>query len=119
MMTCAVGGFIFAYYTTDQRQMVNQWYNRPDLKPYPAMVPRECMDVTERTILEAHSIKFQNLRAKEERKKSAWYRLFFPNDADYNVKENPYALNNRENVYNPLNGYVGSFENHYRDHVNE
>ena len=96
--------------------MVNTWYNRPDLKPYPAMVPKESMDITERTALEAHSRKFRNERHKDEKKKSTWYRLLFPNSADYNVKENPYAIHPKENVYNPKNGYFASYTNRFRDH---
>jgi hypothetical protein len=44
------------------------------------------------------------MRYKQEKKKSAWYRLFYPLDADYNVKENPWAHNHKDNVYNPYNG---------------
>ena len=45
-LTCLAGGIAFAFYTTDNRQMKNTWYNRPELKPFPAMVPRDTMDVT-------------------------------------------------------------------------
>ena len=118
-LTCAVGGFIFAGFTVDQRQVKNTWYNRPDLKPFPAMVPKECLDETEQTTLEAHYQKFRNEQNKETRKKSAWYRLFFPNKADYSVNRNIYAYENKENLYNPANGFVGSIHNHYRDHHQE
>jgi len=53
-LTCAAGGFLFASWSMDGRLMVNTWYNRPDLKPFPAMVPKESMDITERTIYETH-----------------------------------------------------------------
>jgi hypothetical protein len=43
----------------------------------------------------------------------------FPNDADYNVKENPLAHTHRENVYNPTNGYYAVAGNTFRHHVNE
>lgn len=118
-MTCLTGGIMFAFYTTDTRQIKNTWYNRPELKPFPAMVPFDHMDVTQRTSMEAHLGSYRREKAKQERKKSSWYRLFFPNDADYNVKENPFAINNKENVYNPNNGYYGSIHNHYRDHTND
>jgi hypothetical protein len=52
--TIFLGGFAFAYATVESNQMRNTWYNRPDLKPFPAMVAKEEMDVTERTMLEAH-----------------------------------------------------------------
>ncbi len=44
--TILIAGYLFAHYTTDRRQTINTWYNRPDLKPYPAMVAKEHMDVT-------------------------------------------------------------------------
>jgi hypothetical protein len=49
-----VSGVTFAYLTTDSSQKNNIWFNRPDLKPFPAMVAKDTMDVTERTMLEAH-----------------------------------------------------------------
>ena len=53
--TCLTGGLIFGYYTTDMRQMKNTWYNRPELKPYPAMVPdNDVLDVTERMSRATH-----------------------------------------------------------------
>ena len=55
LLTCAAGGFMFASYTMNERQIINTWYNRPDLKPYPAMVPKEeGFDITEHSIKEAH-----------------------------------------------------------------
>jgi len=83
------------------------------------MVPQDSMDVTQRTALYAHLQSYRNQRNKEERKKTAWYRLFFPLDADYNVKENPFAHHAKENVYNPGNGFYASIHNHYRDHHQE
>jgi hypothetical protein len=64
MLTCITGGLLFAFYTVDNNQIRNTWYNRPDLKPYPAMVPIDTMDVTQRTALEAHSAKYRAERAK-------------------------------------------------------
>lgn len=51
---CVAGGFVFASLTDDERQLRDAWYSRPDLKPYPAMVPKEEMSITERTMYEAH-----------------------------------------------------------------
>jgi hypothetical protein len=53
-LTMVVSGVTFAYLTTDSSQKNNIWFNRPDLKPFPAMVAKDTMDVTERTMLEAH-----------------------------------------------------------------
>jgi hypothetical protein len=38
ILSSTVAGFIFAGYVTEQRTVLNHWYNRPDLKPFPAMV---------------------------------------------------------------------------------
>jgi hypothetical protein len=34
-------GYMFARFTVNPQQLLNPWYNRPDLKPYPAMVHYE------------------------------------------------------------------------------
>jgi len=34
--------------------MKDPWYARPDLKPFPAMVPKEELSITERTALASH-----------------------------------------------------------------
>lgn len=52
--TMFVGGLLFAFTTMNQRMLGDDWFNRPDLKPYPAMVPKETMSITERTMYEAH-----------------------------------------------------------------
>lgn len=54
MLTCAAGGFLFATFTVSDKFLINKWYNRPDLKPFPAMVAKDDMDVTEKTIYEHH-----------------------------------------------------------------
>jgi hypothetical protein len=54
------------------------------------MVPRESMDVTERTMMNTHYQSFRNKQYAEDKKNRTWYRLFFPNDAKFDVKENPY-----------------------------
>lgn len=60
-LTCTIGGLAFAVYTTDTRQMVNRWYNRTDLKPYPAMVPgNDELDITEKTARAAHMNSFRH-----------------------------------------------------------
>jgi hypothetical protein len=53
--TIFLGGFLFAMATVDHRILEDAWFARPDLKPFPAMVPgaRE-MDITERTMWDAH-----------------------------------------------------------------
>ena len=115
-----LGGFLFAKMTVKDNYMVDAWYQRPDLKPFPAMVPKEELDITERTMLESHYQSFRNKEYKESKKRRTWYRLLFPNDADYSVKENPYSLTHRFNVYNAADNYYTNFDTaHFRDHQNE
>jgi hypothetical protein len=47
-LTCCIGGAIFAYATVDQRQKIDAFYTRPDLKPFKAMVPKEELDEAEK-----------------------------------------------------------------------
>jgi hypothetical protein len=58
--SCILGGIAFAYATTSTNQKSDPWYQRPDYRPYPAMVPKEDMDVTQRTALESHYQSFRN-----------------------------------------------------------
>ena len=51
---CCAGGLLFAYLTVNPLQMRDPWYDRPDLKPFKAMVPKEEMSIAERTAYEAH-----------------------------------------------------------------
>jgi hypothetical protein len=118
-LTCISGGLMFAFMTTDKRQMSNPWYNRPDLKPYPAMVPQKDLDITQKTALFAHYQSNRNTSYSSDVKRRTWYRVLFPNDADYSVKENPYSQYHKDDIYNPANGYYSSPTNHFRDHVNE
>ena len=116
---CLAGGYMFASYTVDANVMKDPWFTRPDLKPFPAMVPKDELDITERTMLEAHYQTFRNKEYKENKKHRTWYRLFFPADADYSVSRNPYTQTHRENVYNPANNYYARPGNTFRQHVNE
>jgi hypothetical protein len=118
-MTIFGGGLLFAYMTTDGRYLHNTWYQRPDLKPFPAMVPQDAGDITSKTSLYTHYQSNRNSSYKQDMKRRTWYRLLFPLDADYSVKENPYANHSRDDVYNPKNGYYATPTNHFRDHVNE
>lgn len=88
--TCALGGFCFAYYTVSTNQKRDGWYSRPDTRPFPAMVPKESMDETERTMLETHYQSFRNKEYQEGKKNRTWYRLLFPNDAKFDAAQNPY-----------------------------
>lgn len=83
------------------------------------MVHKEGTDITYETALQAHYQSYRTKRNKEERKKTAWYRILFPRDADYRAVENPYAKYNAGDVYNPANGFYSSTTNRFRDHHQE
>lgn len=84
------------------------------------MVAKEDLSITERTMYESHYQSYRNKAYKDEKKHRAWYRLFFPLDADYSVNRNPYSQTHRYNVYNPANNFYSEVGNgHYRDHYNE
>lgn len=51
-------------------------------------------------------------------KKSAWYRYFFPNSADWNVKDNPYSTHSKREVYSTSNNLYPTATNDFRDHLN-
>lgn len=93
-------GYVWAHYKTDDRIMYNPWYNRPDLKPYAAMVEQ---DDEEKAIM--HTLKmahYQSYRAKEaraDRWRSPVVRYFFPNYADWTIRSNPYVELGYDKVY--------------------
>ena len=116
----ALGGITFAYWRTDESLVTDEWYSRPDKKPFPAMVAKEDMSITERTMYETTYRSWRQKKYKDEKKHRSWYRLFFPLDADYSTERNPYAQTHRHNVYNPANHYYPTAgRNHFRDHLNE
>ena len=74
-----IAGFIFAKAVTDNRQTLNPWYNRPDMKPYPAMVktdPEEQKKID--TMLYAHSARYRQQLEREDFWRSPVIRYFFP-----------------------------------------
>lgn len=82
----------WAYYKTDRSYMSNEWYTRPDLKPFKAMVkltPEE--EAVQQHLRNTVSLSGGYEFRQQERKKSAFYRLLFPYTADYNLKSNPVA----------------------------
>ena len=106
-----VAGFIFARAITDPtRRTSNQWYNRPDLKPYPAMVAQPERDITRETME-------RDLYGKgSEGKKSPIYRYFFPRDADFTIKENPYTNANREDIWDHRKAQYPTYGNNFGAH---
>ena len=90
MITVFVSGFLFAQYMTDTGPTKNMDYQRPDFKPKAAMVKDTSMLYDEKT--EQQIKAYYKLRSDPEaRKRSTWYRFFFPLDADYSVTPNPWS----------------------------
>jgi hypothetical protein len=78
------------------------------------------MSIAERTAYESLYQSFRNRRYKSEKKKTAWYRVFFPGNAGWTMQENPSTKTHRDNVYNPAKGYYPTIStHHFRDHIND
>ena len=111
----ALMGFLFArHYTDEGVRTGNQWYNRPDLKPKAAMVDTQ-ESIMERTMKKDQ---YMVLKKEGEGKRSPIYRFFFARDADFTVKENPYANAHREDVWNHKEAMYSDYGNDFRDHHN-
>ena len=121
ILSSGVLGFLFARYTVDSTFFTNPWYNRPDLKPYPAMVNQDENPnaLTEQTVKEIHYNSYRNARKAEDRKRSAWYRYFFALDADFSVKENPYVTQHPKDVYNREDMRFVTYSNRFSDHTQD
>ena len=116
----AIGGFLYASYFTNPFLIRNEWYTRPDLKPFPAMVPQESLSESDKIIMETYYKKYRAEKEAANRKNSTWYRVLFPNAASYDVESNPYVGSNGRRVYNPLDTRYESHTStgHFRDHLN-
>jgi hypothetical protein len=106
-------GYLFARTFTDSAiRCSNEWYNRPDLKPFPAMVKQHEGDLTHRTMLEAQ----YNNKQQSSFKSSALYRFFMGRDADFTIRENPYAKLHPEDVWNSQRGHYTTYTNNFGQH---
>lgn len=118
ILSSTVVGFVFAKWNTDARVLYNPWYNRPDLKPFPAMV-----EMDEETKAKMHSVKmahyadYQKQVAKEDFFKSAFMRYFLPRFADWEIRENPYRQRPHTDVYSLENPSPAFGRNNFRDHM--
>lgn len=104
-MSCTAGGLAFAYLTTRGDLIHDEWYARPDLKPFPAMVPQETLSDSERIIFQTYYKRYRDEKNAENRRNKTWYRVLFPLTAEYDTKRNPYHGTHKDNVYNPYNTY--------------
>ena len=118
-------GLAFARYVTDwQATAANEWYNRPDFKPYPAMVKTpgqggsvagQGEDKSAAVIQDKYYWKGEHKNG--DYKKSAVYRFFFPMDADFAVEENPFRQMSPLDVrMNRQGKYVTHSTSNYSEH---
>jgi len=105
-------GWFFARTVTDSKMFCsNEWYNRPDLKPYQAMV-KPADDLTWSTMLESQYIN----RQQSGWKSSPIYRYFMARDADFTIKANPYEKLHPEDVWDPRVGRFSTYTNRFGEH---
>ena len=81
--TCFIVGNLLAGYMTDTSRLSNEWYTRPDLKPKAAMVKDDSM-LYEADVVNQMKQQHYNT-VTDDHKKSNWYRMLFPLDANYDT----------------------------------
>ena len=117
--TALLAGYLFAQYTVDPAmKATNGMYNRPDFKPKAAMVQSvEDNDVSMTSMKQQTYQKHKNLG---DAKKGVFYRYFFTQDANFELKENPYRNNHPDDVYDAKKQYVTTYASAgFRDHVRD
>ena len=94
----------------------NGWYNRPDFKPKAAMVEEDENDVTKRSMLQQSYVKHSKLG---DEGKGILYRYFFTQDADFELKSNPYRTHHPDDAFDPSKPYYPTHSNDFRDHCRD
>jgi hypothetical protein len=100
---------------TDDSYLNNEFYTRPDFKPKMAMI-----DVEDQTDYDPKAME-QLLdhaygKYKSEPKKSALYRLLWPNAADFKPKTNVWLGTNPDSAYKASSGAFPTLHHDYADH---
>lgn len=120
-LTMMVVGATYANKYTDDSNMKNQYYTRPDLKQKAAMV-KEGTDydpVVYQQMLQQNYTQYKSNKLGEDKKKSSWYRLFKPLDADFETKANLYdGRDASKNFYAKNGGGFPTYHHDYADHTN-
>lgn len=116
LLSSGLAGYCFAHYFTDRKRMSNGFYNRPDLKPFPAMVPQDENDVTLQSMKSAHYQSYRLAEAKKDFYRSSFYRFFRPEQADWSIRANPYTGNNKHDVYSLEHPSASFGKNDFRSH---
>ena len=76
------------------------------------MVKQDESDLTRRTMEEAQYFN----KSGTDLKSSSLYRFFMARDADFTIKENPYAKLHPEDVWNASRPHYASYTNRFGDH---
>lgn len=107
----AIGlGYAFARLTTDAEQKdYNQLYNRPDLKPFAAMVD-QTPDLGTKTMLE------QSYVPQRKSDDSPLKRFFFYRTADFSIKENPYQKLHPQDIWDPKTRVYSTYTSDFGAH---
>ena len=107
-----LAGYCFARQTTESfLRCSNEWYSRPDLKPFAAMVAKP-KDSTTTSMLEAQYVN----KRESEGKRSPLYRFFMARDADFTIKENPYAKVHADDIWDNRKGHFATYTNKFGEH---
>lgn len=111
---CILGGFVLGRMMSDDAILKNETYTRPDLKPFPAMVrePSEYDNEAYQQMLERNYLKYRNKDVRKE----PFYRLLWPEQADFTPKKNWYAQRDSATNYNPSTGAFPHLNSTYADH---
>ena len=107
-------GYVYAYIMTDDSAIRNEWFNRPDFKPYAAMVKKEgLVKEQEDALME----KLYPWRYGWDYKRNPFYRFMFPEKADWSIKQNPYSKMDNRDVWHYSKGTYESWTNDFADHL--
>ena len=98
--------------TDNAQKSQNQWYARPDLKPYAAMVKDPEFNHTHDSMLSTQYVP----QFEKSGKRSPLYRYFMARDADFTIKENPYQKMHPDDVWDPRKGHYSTYSNSFQQH---
>ena len=88
------------------------------MKPYPAMVKIDAEEQAKiDTMKYAHSARYRKQVEREDFWRSPVIRYFFPRYADWTIRENPYAVMAKEDVYTLDHPSPNLSNNSYGDHL--
>lgn len=107
-------GYLTASYLIDRTSYQNGWFNRPDYKPYPAMVKTEGLVKAQEEYWMEQAYPW---RYSYDWRRSAAFRFLFPEHADWTIKSNPYSQLKADEVVSIKDGYYRSFTNDFKDHL--